>query len=142
MRFAGLRGNLPSVGGLPQLPLVEVVELVAIVALAACTIWFWRRTTPAALERRQINVERTIAALGAEVDQTTALRATWKADVEGLAATVEDYFGRIEKKRASTAASASRAERALAANAGGVGDVTSLSRSDQIAWARRATVGD
>lgn len=127
---------LPPVGGALQLPLVEVVELVAIAGLVACTVWLGRRGTPATLERRQKAVERTCAELGATVDETSALRATWRADLERVSATVEDYFARIEKKRASIASSTSRAERA-AANAQPAA-ISELPRAQQIELARRA----
>ncbi len=118
-----------------MLPWLEVVEVGGLVVLAACTIMLAVRSAPAQLERRCKAVERTCAALGSQVDETVALRATWKADLETIAGSEEDYFGRIEKKRASTAASASRIKRAEAVNDAPAPE--SLGRADQISWARQ-----
>lgn len=102
------------VGGSPLLlPWLEVVELVLIAALVACTVLYWLRTSPVALERRQRHVESTVAGLGTQVDEIASQRAVWKAQGEALVEELQGYFERIERKRASAASAATRAERAL-----------------------------
>ncbi len=113
---------------------LEIVELVAILALGAGAWLLHTRTAPAALERRQKRVESQVVEFGTQVDSIVAQRATWKAQGEALVEEVETYFERIEKKRASTAASASRAAQAAAPV-----DVSALPRGQQIAIARRAS---
>ncbi len=116
-----------------SLPLVlEVLELVAIVALGAGAWLLHTRTAPAQLERRQKRVEGLVADFGAQLDAIISQRAAWKAQGEALVEEVSTYFDRIERKRASTAASASKVAAAAAPQ-----NVNELPRGQQIALARR-----
>jgi len=114
-----------------------VILAVCVCALAACTTVLWRRSLPAALERRQKRVEGEVADLTSAVDSIGRSAASWKAQGETLRQEIEDYFDRIETKRRSTAASTSRA--AVLAQ-GAPADTASLPRAEQIARAR-AQVG-
>jgi len=115
---------------LPQL--VEIFEIVAICLLVACTAWLVRRSMPATLEFRQKRIEAISAELASKVGEIVDERAVWKLQGERLAEEVEGFLGQIERKRASTAASASRIDK------GGAAQVkpADLSRADQLAWAR------
>jgi len=118
----------------PLIPLLEVIELVAIFFLAAGTIWLFVRSLPAALESRQKRVEQLVAQFHTDLAQISDERALWKVQGERLAEEVEGYLGQIERKRASTAASASRIS---TTQAGPQIPIDKMPRADQLAWARR-----
>ncbi len=113
---------------------VEIFELVVIGLVGAGAWWLYTRSAPATLERRQKRVENQLVEFGTQLDAIVAQRASWKAQGEALVEEVSTYFDRIERKRASTAASASK----VAAAAGPV-DVTKLPRGVQIQMARQKT---
>jgi len=110
---------------------VELLELSAILGFGVGGVLLYRRSAPATLERRQKRVESTCVELGGQLDEISAQRAAWKAQGEALTTEVETYFDRIERKRASTAASASK----ISAGSAPV-NVNSLPREQQLAWAR------
>jgi len=124
---------VPSVWDAPLISLLEVFELVALASLAACTLWLVVRSYPSALDGRQKRVEAISAELASKVAEIIAERAVWKLQGERLAEEVETYLGQIERKRSSTAASASR----IAAVQPEV-KLENMSRNEQIAMARRA----
>jgi len=115
-----------------MLPALEVFEIVSLVALAACAVWLTRRSMPARLEFRQKRIEGIVAEFDARVTEIVEAGAAQRVQFQSMAQEVETYLGQIERKRASTAASASR----LSASAEPV-KVENLSRADQLAWARR-----
>jgi len=119
---------------MPLISVLEVFELVSIATLAACTVWLIVRSMPATLEARQKRIEGISAELASKVAEVEADRTLWKLQSERLATEVETYLGQIERKRASTAASASRM--APAGNAKPV-SIDKMSRADQIAMARQ-----
>lgn len=124
---------MPTVWDAPLISLLEVFELVALASLAACTVWLVFRSQPAALDARQKRVETISAALATKVDGIVDERAIWKVQGERLAEEVHTYLEQIERKRSSTAASASRIAGVQAAAAP---DISSMSRNEQIALAR------
>lgn len=128
------RSTLPPVLDVPLISALEVFELVAIAALAGCTAFLFRRSMPATLESRQKRIEAISAELSSRVVEIVDERAVWKAQGERLAEEVSGYLDQIERKRRSTAASASR----IQADTEPV-EVSKLPRAQQIAMARRAT---
>jgi len=124
------------VGGALQVPVLEVVEIVGLLALAACTGWLALRSLPAGLRSRQDHVEEVTAGLSVEVQAIVAERATWRAQGERLAEEVSTYLEQIERKRSSTAAAASRLKKKEEVGQAPI-DAANMSRSDQIALARR-----
>ena len=125
--------------GLAEIPIalvVSVVELCAIVAICVGTVLLWRRSAPAALEKRQRQVETSCLELGTQVEKIASQAGAWKVASETVLEEVETYFDKIERKRASTSASASRLS-ALQGNAGAPGaDLSKLPRAEQIRAAR------
>lgn len=68
-------------------------------------------TLPAQL-RRQISVLRAeVQEMAVSLEAIGQRWVAYKAEMEGLAEAIEDTLGRVEKKRKSAAASASRANR-------------------------------
>lgn len=118
---------------LPLISVLEVFELVAISTLAVCTVWLITRSLPATLEARQKRIEAISAELASKVAEVVEDRTLWKLQSERLATEVETYLGQIERKRASTAASASR----LAPQNAKPVSIDKMSRADQIAMARQ-----
>lgn len=116
---------------LPLISVLEVFELVALATLAACTVWLLTRSMPVALESRQKRVEEIAAKSAASVAEIVDERAVWKAQGERLAAEVEAYLDQIERKRRSTAASASRLTTLKEPP-----KLETMSRAEQIALAR------
>ncbi len=122
----------------PLIPLLEVFELVVLAALAAGTVWLVVRSLPATLEARQKHIETVVAGFSTRLTEIIDERAVWKLQGERLAEEVETYLGQIERKRASTAASASRiAGTQPAAQV----PIEKMPRSDQLKWARRQNSG-
>lgn len=121
----------------PLLPILEVFELVALVGLAACTVWLALRSFPAALQSRQKRVENIVEGLRTELAQIVDQRTAWKAQGERLAEEVSTYLDQIERKRASTAASASRLKRSQTENAEPI-QPNQMSRGEQLEYARRS----
>ena len=115
----------------PQI--IEIFELVMIFSLAACTAWLARRSMPATLEARQRRIEAIPAEVSAKLAEIMDERALWKVQGERLAEEVHGYLDQIERKRSSTAASASRISAAQPAQV----RVEDMSRAQQIAYARR-----
>jgi len=122
----------------PQVPLLEVFELVVLAALAGGTVWLVVRSLPATLEARQKHLETVVAGFSARLTEIVDERAVWKLQGERLAEEVETYLGQIERKRASTAASASRIAGTQAA---APVDVSKMPRADQLRWARQQNSG-
>lgn len=122
----------------PLIPVLEVFELIALAILASCTVWLVVRSMPATLETRQKRIEAISAELASKVAEIIDERAAWKLQGERLAEEVSTYLDQIERKRSSTAASASRI---AAAKPAAPADVSSMSRAQQIAHVRRA-LGD
>lgn len=100
-----------------------------------------RTSAPVALAGEQKAVRSHVEGLTREladfkIETTTALDGhrtrmmSWREDIDALLDTVEDTLDRTERKRRSSAASASKLERAAAANGGEQepdGDLTSQS---------------
>ena len=122
---------------MPLVPLLEVFELVVLATLTAGTVWLMVRSMPASLEARQKRIEAISAQLASKVGEIVDERAAWRLQGERLAEEVEGYLGQIERKRASTAASASR----IAGGAAPPVAVDKMPRADQLAWARRQSAG-
>lgn len=117
----------------PLISMLEVFELVAISGLIGCTVYLFRASLPATLESRQKRLEAISAELSARVVEVVDERAVWKAQGERLAEEVSTYLDQIERKRRSTAASASRVTAAQEPQI----KVEDLSRAEQIAHCRR-----
>jgi hypothetical protein len=121
-------------GGSLQLPILDVRVIVSLLGLGACTVWLALRSQPAALTSRQKRVEDVVAGFGVELETISSERATWKVQGEKLAEEVSTYLDQIERKRASTAASASRIAAVTGKN--GAEDVGSMSRQEQLNYVR------
>jgi len=119
----------------PLISALEVFELIALASLAACTVWLLFRSYPSALDGRQKRVEAISAELASQVAAIVDERAVWKLQGERLAQEVSTYLDQIERKRSSTAASASRIKGAQLEAAP---DIASMTRNEQIALARRS----
>ena len=118
----------------PLLSILEVFELVALAFLGLGMVWLMVRSMPATLETRQRHMEGVVSSFDTRLTEIVDERAVWKLQGERLASEVETYLGQIERKRASTAASASRM--AGAQNPQPV-SIDKMSRGEQIAMARR-----
>ena len=73
--------------GLATLPwglIVSTVELVAIVLIGVGTAMLWRRSSPAALEKRQKRVEMACGELSTDVEKIATQAAAWKVTSETL----------------------------------------------------------
>ena len=121
------------------LTVAEVVILVSLASLTACTVWLAVRSLPQALIERQKRVEAIVEQFRTEVQSIGAERAEQRVQGERLAEEVSTYLDQIERKRSSTAASASRL--AAVQTQFQQPDIASLSRADQIDHMRRNSGG-
>ena len=117
---------------------LDVLILVSLASLVACTAWLTIRSLPQALIERQKRIEAVVEQFRTEVQSIAAERAEQRVAGERLAEEVSTYLEQIERKRSSTAASASRIA--------GVQNqqppnLATLSRSDQIDYMRRNSGG-
>ena len=87
---------------------LDVAVLVAISSLVACNWWLIARSLPQALIERQKRVETLVEQFRTEVQSIAAERAEQRVQGERLAEEISTYLEQIERKRSSTAASASR----------------------------------
>jgi len=120
-----------------MIPWFEVVEIGVLASLVACNTWLVVRSLPAALIERQKRVEGVVEAFRTEVQTITAQGAEQRVAGERLAQEVSTYLDQIERKRSSTAASASR----MASAQPPAINVAQMSRADQIAYLRRSNGG-
>jgi len=120
------------------LTLLDIVVLMLLASLGACTWWLVVRSLPQALIERQKRVETLVEQFRTEVQSIGAERAEQRVQGERLAEEVSTYLEQIERKRSSTAASASRIAGVQNQRPP---DLASMTRADQIAHLRRMSGG-
>ena len=113
--------------------MVRVAGIVGFLTLGACTGWLTLRSLPAGLEARQKRLETIVAGYKTDLAAIADERTAWRVQGERLAEEVSTLLDQVERKRSSTAASASRIK--AAAEPEPVSP-ENMSRADQILWAR------
>lgn len=117
---------------------LDVLVLVSIASLLVCNGWLLRRSLPQLLIERQKRIEADIEGFRTEVQSIAAERAEQRVQGERLAEEVSTYLEQIERKRSSTAASASRIAGVQRQQPP---DLANMTRADQIAHLRRMSGG-
>ena len=118
----------------PLLSILEVFELVALSFLGLGMVWLMVRSLPATLEGRQKRIEGIVSGFDTRLTEIVEAGAAQRVQFQTIAQEVETYLGQIERKRASTAASASRI--AGTQNPAPV-SIDKMSRAEQISMARK-----
>ena len=102
--------------------------------LAGLCLLAVRRSLPQEILNRCAEVEAQCVAVLDAQERAAARMVTWREDVEGLFEAVESTLNRVERKRRSAAASASKI--AQGHGQGNGEDVLTLSRDQLVARAR------
>lgn len=114
--------------GLALLITCTVLNVLASLLLA-------RKSLPMRLQTRIEAIEDAVATGLLQISKIEAQVSTWKAELEGLIEESGNQFERLERKRASAAAAASRADRR--AGNGSEGRMPDgASRDERLKWIR------
>ena len=117
---------------------------VGLALLVACTAlnllaaaWLARRSLPKALEIILSRAKADSLTALAKVEEIEAQVKVWRTELEGLIEEAENQFGRVERKRASAAAAASRLEARAGGNGASTGEPPpGASREERMRWVR------